>query len=835
MLSALLAFWVVASGLEQTQLVVVPSDGWTPQLLEDLHAGLAALPEAARAFPGGPLEIELHAEPAPLGLGGGAQPFFTQGLGRVHLYAYQEDDDRRAQWRLERLSAEERERLWRRRAIVHAVIRRWDQRLRWSARLGWEQLVGWGGPRPLISYPWAFSRRAGMESSALDLATFAEELLVPAESISPGAVAADDRVRCRELSKARFLDDRLAGLDRTWSPARDCPQFEAWADPERVLGFEVGFAAPSTVGAQSLFGHVFLAIVRGPEEPVEQREVLQLAALISPLEPRGLSYLGRGLTGGYRGVFVLTHMTEVMYEALELEQRSLRRFRLAVNPLQRLRLLERIWELERIGYVDYRFLDANCASMLRFLLAPALGEGAPGPPLTPWETPAQVLEALGTRLAVPQLEEATGERARRVGAQRRTLVKQVPGEAIVALGGAWPAVARLDSVADAERAAAYAALGATGFPPQVDAWRARVLLASLRIERHALDLASVARISAERSTVLPGWKGPTTPEVIEARQQRYQKDLSPRRIASDALGDLIALDAVLRTAPRRPLLLRELAAIAAEATARETFDAASSAVAALPEDVLSAALDEERAELEAFHAGASTRSVPESGYGQAYAGAGVTSAMSPLLRLELALLREELGDQRERGYGSRSELHVLEGSLDLSVGPRVSVERARVLVVGASSIGARGWGWGGQLDYGFAAGSHALAAQLQRLWVFAADERLTNFVMASLGARAGVQVDTAASALVVPRLGLSGRIQLPGSFGNALRLEAGYAPRLRVGAQVRFEHEVQGRAQLSVRIGALAGFAVTARADVEAQWRPGAAPQAVAGVGFVVD
>ena len=161
-------------------LVVGASPPWTDELKEDLALGLAALPPAARL----PLEVDLHAEATPLGLGDATHPFLVDG--RLQLYAYREADDARAAARLSSLSEDERRRLWRRRAVVHAIIRKWDERLRWSARAGWRSLAGWDGASPLLVYPWAYSRRDGMQSPAQDLATFAEELLVPAESTAPG-------------------------------------------------------------------------------------------------------------------------------------------------------------------------------------------------------------------------------------------------------------------------------------------------------------------------------------------------------------------------------------------------------------------------------------------------------------------------------------------------------------------------------------------------------------------------------------------------------------------------------------------------------------------------
>ena len=48
---------VAAPGFAADALVRIPSPGWTDELLEDLQAGLEALPPSMRVFPGGPLEI----------------------------------------------------------------------------------------------------------------------------------------------------------------------------------------------------------------------------------------------------------------------------------------------------------------------------------------------------------------------------------------------------------------------------------------------------------------------------------------------------------------------------------------------------------------------------------------------------------------------------------------------------------------------------------------------------------------------------------------------------------------------------------------------------------
>ena len=776
-------------------VVVLPSPARNAELLEDVDLGFSALPAGP-----GVLEIELHDEVTELGLGDATHPALTRDLTRVHLYGYRDPGDARAMARLGRLSFEQRRRLWRRRAVVHALVRRWDERLHWSASPAWRSLAGWDGGRPLLVYPWAFSRRAGMESAAEDLATFAEELLVPAESVLADAVPRDDRLRCREPSKARFLDERLARLDPGWKPVRDCPRFEAWADVEHLPKFEVVFAAPSASSSQAMFGHLLLRIVRDDDDGPGEVQVMQLAALVSPLEPVG-SYLVRGVSGGFRGVFSLTSLADVQHEALSLEQRSLRRFALELTVDQRARLLERVWELERVGYIDYRFFKANCATMLRFLLAPVLEGRGPGPTSTQWETPTQVLDGLAPLLGELETDEPSGASARRA----RQLVDAAP-----------PGLRRALEGKPHERIAAYHSGGLD----------ARLLLACLRIERYALDLASAARIHAERATVLPGWKGPSTDELVSARQRRYEHETSQRLRAQAELAELLALDEVLRAAPRRTFDAGELAVLDEEKRARQTFEAVAAAVAQLPEDELERARGEERAALRADQAETMARGVPEGGHGHGELAGGVDTAGRAVLRLRAAALVEQLGDQRLRGFGARSAWRLLDASVELKPS---GVDRASFTLVNVRTLGDAGWGWGAGLDYAYLQQVNEVAVSGEALRLLAADQRMTNFLMAAVGLRGGWQTG---NAVAYPHAGLVARVQLPGSFGNALRFESAYLPRV---LGLSFQQGAVGAAQLTMRVGVLGGVALTARAEVRAQWRQGSGLDGLAAVGLELD
>ncbi|HLL85649.1 MAG TPA: DUF4105 domain-containing protein, partial [Longimicrobium sp.] len=87
---------------------------------------------------------------------------------------------------------------------------------------------------------------------------------------------------------------------------------------------------------------------------------VQLVALTGGDLP-GPLYARRGLTGGYPLVLMTTAMQDITRQMLEYEQRTIRRYRLRLSSEEKVRLMERLWELERRGRLDYRFLHDNCA------------------------------------------------------------------------------------------------------------------------------------------------------------------------------------------------------------------------------------------------------------------------------------------------------------------------------------------------------------------------------------------------------------------------------------------------------------------------------------------
>jgi hypothetical protein len=860
-------------------VVLLPPASLDAALVTEVEAGLAALPPALRRPPGGPLELELHAAPAALGLGDGSPtlPEWTQGRQRFHLYRYVPTKERRATYRLTRLSEAEAERLWRRRAVVHAVMQRWDDARGWSKGARWRRLSGWRAPferlfhfqeKALLSYAGAFSRARGQASASLDFVTFTEELFVPVESLRPEALGVDDQVRCQEFSKARAVEELLRADELGPLPPRGpCPAFDAWADVENLSHFEVMMVAASGRAPESLFGHLLMrpvwregAVPRGPGFA----PVVQLVALTG-LESKGVGYLLKGLLGGYDTGFLTTTMGDVSHETLELEQRSMRRFRLQLTQGEQVRLIERIWELERRGYFPYRFFTENCASALLFLLNGVFeGDRQVHAPGELWVLPSAMLDTLAQVEVVtlggerhPLLEyipddfESTEARAARAYASRE--------EALTGLSARLPPEARarlrllhwrLRSDRPAVRRAAYAwmpgaieSLVHAASPEEAQQVRALLhsyVAWSVRVERGAVDRAEAEKLEVSRAQVLElRTRLPTAAEGVRDRQWLFEReDELQRQLA--LLDRVSLLQEALAKAPKRPSTEEETLILERAEATEEAFVAATEAQGSLQEgalaqvDPVSFLAEDERRKREAsqewaegalMRSGASRMVVA---LGMDYPAAG---GSRPVAILRTAGLNEALGDARLHGFQAGSELRVLDGELSLL--PRKGVPKvldSRFTLVGYRTLvrelplhqhslaNALGWGVAAQME---SLHEHDVpyraSVQSEVLMVVDDSARFRHFTALGAGARVGLHWGGGSLAPALgPRFSLSHRTGLPGSLANAVRLEAEYAPFWRVGSSLT--HEALATLQVDLRLGQVGRYQVLLTPRAQVRW-----------------
>jgi hypothetical protein len=817
---------------------------WTAEDLEEIAFALESLPEPLRRFPGGALE--LVREP-------GAAPFGIAGVDDARLVlrdvAPLSEDERHAQLRLRRLSGDERRRLWRRRSVVHAVVRRWDGTRRWSASREWRRISGWIRPleRPLSfrehalnTFAGAFSRRAGMESAAMDLATFAEEAFFPAESIRAGAVSADESVRCQEHSKFRFLfgtlvREGLLGSDDPRARRGNCPAFDAWAAPVTVSHAEVLYVASSGRAPESLFGHLLLRLERHPSDLAEGPSfgtAVQFVALTGS-DPPDLRYLARGLTGGYRIAILTTTLGELWHQMLENEQRTIRRFRLALSRAELVRLLERIWELERRGYFEYWFFSDNCATALAFLLDGALDEGRQVrmPSRLLPVAPAAILDALaesGILEPASPAFESVRDRADRAEVERDEALRRLIGALSRGSEGFLGVHHRISDPRLPVRQSGWRRLLELTLDPARTRnggeaqelrtyWRSTV-----RIERYAVEAADAQRRDVLLKSVIWDRPPPSGDDDVAERQRHFEReDALARRLA--ILDRMAMADAALAGAPRRPLSASEEETVRKAEALADGFtlltDLHARAIDAVEGVDLGGALAEEAYARDRSEREWSRRALRRSGFGRLAVGLATsgTRATIPNIVVETGALDERLGEQRVHGFRASSEIRALAGRIELKPawGPPEVVRsnltlfgyrttRREVPTFRTSPLDEIGWGgrcvWEREADR---IRSERVALELEGIVVPHASADHAQFTAFSVGGSGALEFESAPrgrpNPFAGPRIALEQRVPFGGDLASALLLEAAWRPLWDLDAS-RWSHSVEAALSGAVRL-----------------------------------
>ncbi|MEQ8272645.1 MAG: DUF4105 domain-containing protein [Deltaproteobacteria bacterium] len=250
-----------------------------------------------------------------------------------------------------------------RRSAIAALFFALDSEHGWSDDGRWRVHNAWRGffATALAPMPHASNRAGagyvddvGRRSPRWDLATHAAAFFAPR-----------DGERCRHLSVARFFADTLALDD--YQPARRCPAFARWAQPDAVAGIEVALASPTTATIGSMFGHLFFRVVpkgeRGMHGLAASRTFSYVAETHFASRDDPL-YVFKGIFGGYRAKMVEASFLDTYRLYVVDEDRDIVRFRLRLSEEERLRLFERIHSVLQTFRPDYYFFGQNCASLL---------------------------------------------------------------------------------------------------------------------------------------------------------------------------------------------------------------------------------------------------------------------------------------------------------------------------------------------------------------------------------------------------------------------------------------------------------------------------------------
>ena len=642
------------------------SGPFTDEELAALTDGFDALPEKLQKLPR-PLHITLD-ETLPATPSGIAEPEWRDG---VFVLTRQEGH---VTFRDATLPEAERRALWRRRAVIHAVLSLHEDIHRWSATPRWRRTNGWILPfeRPLslVEHPLnladtAYARPRGKQSARLDFLTFAEAALVPVTNLPT-----DDLLRCQEFTRLRALHQLLG---TPWTP-EPCPAFDGWRRGDALDHLEVLLVQSSARAPESLFGHLLVRPVWKTSLGPSFDTVVQFAAIT--LAKAGPAHLVNGLFGGYSlGLFTISQ-TDLEREKLSGEQRSMTRWRLTMSPREMRRFMERAWEWERRGRFSYAFFSDNCATLLIWMLESALDDST----LVGWPgfitSPAGVLDDLyrarrpdGRRLleAIFPSFESTAKVARRDEDKRRLLEATLEPALRLSFAGAH--------ASDVEtRRRSYPRLAAASrdadvsLPRDLFAWWAL----SARIERSVADVAHYERRELEQELV----ELPTTSldTIWNERLTTLERESTIQERLMILDRDAYA-DDLRRRSKKRAMTPGEQRRADDLAARLALFDEVTTMQGDLNADVFNSSsattfLEDEVEAVVVAEVTPATRSLPVSGHFRAGGGVGLwrrdDGLITPVLRFESGGLREAIGAQRHRGVAHTVGVRMLEGGFTIA-------------------------------------------------------------------------------------------------------------------------------------------------------------------------
>ncbi len=222
--------------------------------------------------------------------------------------------------------------------------------------------------------PGGFAAPEGMRSPALDFASFADEFFLAPPRLDPAG-----SVRARFPDRYAFFRSLFASRPDPLGPAGLEPSFRSWIDPDAVEGAEIIVTTPASSSIASFAGHILLLLRRGGDSP-DGMDSLVIGFVGEIARERangvaGLEYAWRGITGHYRAIVQEETLEDVVRRATVLEGRDVERLELRLSREELERLIERLWVVKRTFSYEYRFFDANCASMLLDTVNRALPPG----------------------------------------------------------------------------------------------------------------------------------------------------------------------------------------------------------------------------------------------------------------------------------------------------------------------------------------------------------------------------------------------------------------------------------------------------------------------------
>lgn len=189
------------------------------------------------------------------------------------------------------------------------------------------------------------------------LANFFSTALLPASK---------QTAQCTFVARYRWLSEKL-NFDPQKLPKQKCPQFEEYLQLLQPKSVSVVIAANSFNDPASLWGHIFLKVTPQKAEKWYDGQSLAYAAQLPQEKENMVSYMAKGIFGGYPGLLHLIPYKAQVSQYNEVENRDIWEYELNFTKEQIDLLVMHSWELGSTHF-QYFFFRENCAFWLLPLL-----------------------------------------------------------------------------------------------------------------------------------------------------------------------------------------------------------------------------------------------------------------------------------------------------------------------------------------------------------------------------------------------------------------------------------------------------------------------------------
>ncbi|MBL4622602.1 MAG: DUF4105 domain-containing protein [Immundisolibacteraceae bacterium] len=183
---------------------------------------------------------------------------------------------------------------------------------------------------------------------------------------TPIAGSPDEHALCKFPARYQWLRSQGA-LAKLSIPTLQCSQFQAWAGAAPIESISLVYVTGYLGNPASYYGHVLLKL----NSPAAERRPLLDSTLnygaIIPDNENMVSYIAKGIFGGYSGGFTDNSYYYHNHNYGESELRDLWEYELNLTSQQTSLVVAHSWELLGKKY-QYFFFDRNCAYRMSKLL-----------------------------------------------------------------------------------------------------------------------------------------------------------------------------------------------------------------------------------------------------------------------------------------------------------------------------------------------------------------------------------------------------------------------------------------------------------------------------------